>query len=145
MVTFNWITDLDAAISEGFVLGLFREKNGGLSVAYCSLDPVKKIWINGYDSEPLSNPPIAWVSDTALIPKNSKHKEVTFDWNFDMEAGKNEGILLLAGTNSDGTHGIGYGYWDPVYNAWVSGYTHEPTPDFTPEAWVRDGALSPYN
>lgn len=144
MITFDWITDLDAAISEGSVLGLFKEKSGEFSVAYCNLlDPVRKIWVN--DSGPLSEPPIAWVSDTALIPKNSKHKEVTFDWNFDMEEGKNAGIVLLAGTNSDGSHGIGYGYWDPVDNAWCSGYTQEPTPAFIPEAWVRDGALSPYN
>lgn len=148
MVTFNWITDLDAAITEGFVLGLFKEKSGGLSVAYCSLDPVRKIWINGYDSRPLSEPPIAWVSDTALIPKpdkNSKHKEVTFDWNFDMEAGKDAGIVLVAGTNDDGSHGIGYGYWDSADNAWCSGYTQEPTPAFTPEAWIKDSVLSPYN
>ena len=144
MITFDWITDLDAAVSEDFVLGLFKEKSGKFSVAYCSLlDPARKIWVN--DSGPLSEPPIAWVSDTALIPKNSKHKEVTFDWNFDMEAGKNEGIVLLAGTNSDGSHGIGYGYWDPVDNAWCSGYSQEPTPAFTPEAWVRDSALTPYN
>lgn len=67
-VTFDWNTNLDAAITEGFVLGLFREKSGGLSVGYCSLDPVRKIWINDFDSRPLSNPPIAWVSDIALIP-----------------------------------------------------------------------------
>ena len=68
-------------------------------------------------------------------------KTVTVTWNFDLEAGKDKGIVLLLGVNNDGTKGIGYGWWDN--NTWNSESTLEPISDFTPKAWMIDADLIP--
>lgn len=68
-------------------------------------------------------------------------KTITATWNFDLEAGKNEGIVFLVGINSDGSKGIGYGFWDN--NTWNSATTLEPMPNFTPKAWLKDTTLIP--
>ena len=73
------------------------------------------------------------------------HKSVTFEWNFNMEEAKNAGVVLVAGTNSDGSPGIGYAFWDPVDNAWCSGYSEKPMLSYTPQAWIDDEVLSPFN
>lgn len=70
-------------------------------------------------------------------------KTVNAIWNFDLEAGKDKGILLLAGFNSDGSKGIGYGYWDNIEGAWESAETNEPMPNFTPKAWLHDATIIP--
>ena len=70
-------------------------------------------------------------------------KTVTATWNFDLEAGKDKGIVLLLGVNNDGSKGIGYGLWDDHEKAWVSGSTLEPMPNFTPKAWMIDADLIP--
>ena len=41
-------------------------------------------------------------------------KTVAATCNFDLESGKDKGIVLLLGINSDGTKGIGYGLWDNI-------------------------------
>lgn len=68
-------------------------------------------------------------------------KTVTATWNFDLEAGKDKGIVLLLGVNNGGTKGIGYGFWDN--NTWNSAATFEPMPNFTPKAWMIDADLIP--
>ena len=70
-------------------------------------------------------------------------KTVTATWNFDLDAGKDKGFVLLVGFNSDGSKGIGYGLWDDHENAWLSGSTLEPMPNFTPKAWMKDVTLIP--
>lgn len=66
-------------------------------------------------------------------------------WNYDLEAGKEQGVVLLVGFNSDGSKGIGYGLWDDKDNAWWSFDTLQPMPNFTPKAWLKDGTLIPKN
>lgn len=70
-------------------------------------------------------------------------KTVTATWNFDLEAGKNKGIVLLVGINNDGTKGIGYGLWDDKDNVWWSAETLEQMPNFTPKAWMVDTDIIP--
>lgn len=70
-------------------------------------------------------------------------KTVTATWNFDLESGKDKGIVLLAGINNDGTKGIGYGLWDDHEKVWLSDATLEPMPNFTPKAWMIDTGLIP--
>ena len=70
-------------------------------------------------------------------------KTVTATWNFDLEAGKDKGIVLLVGINNDGTKGIGYGLWDNIDKVWLSDATLEPMPNFTPKAWMVDADLIP--
>ena len=70
-------------------------------------------------------------------------KTVTATWNFDLEAGKDKGIVLLVGINNDGTKGIGYGLWDNIDKVWLSDATLEPMPNFTPKAWMVDTGLIP--
>ena len=70
-------------------------------------------------------------------------KTVTANWNFDLEAGKDKGIVLLVGINNDGTKGIGYGLWDDHEKVWLSDATLEPMPNFTPKAWMIDTGLIP--
>ena len=70
-------------------------------------------------------------------------KTITATWNFDLEAGKNKGIVLLLGINNDGTKGIGYGLWDNIDKVWNSAATLEPMPNFTPKAWMIDTDLIP--
>ena len=50
-------------------------------------------------------------------------KTITATWNFDLEAGKDKGIVLLLGINNDGTKGIGYGLWDNIDKVWNSAAT----------------------
>ena len=68
-------------------------------------------------------------------------KTVTATWNFDLESGKDKGIVLLLGVNSDGSKAIGYGFWDN--NTWNSATTLGPMPNFTPKAWIIDTDLIP--
>ena len=70
-------------------------------------------------------------------------KVVTATWNFDLEAGKDKGIVLLLGVNNGGTKGIGYGLWDDHEKVWLSDATLEPISDFTPKAWMIDTDLIP--
>ena len=70
-------------------------------------------------------------------------KTVTATWNFDLESGKDKGIVLLVGINNDGTKGIGYGLWDDHEKVWLSDATLEPMPNFTPKAWMIDTGLIP--
>ena len=70
-------------------------------------------------------------------------KTVTATWNFDLESGKDKGIVLLVGINNDGTKGIGYGLWDNIDKVWNSVATLEPMPNFTPKAWMIDTDLIP--
>ena len=70
-------------------------------------------------------------------------KTVTATWNFDLESGKDKGIVLLVGINNDGTKGIGYGLWDDHEKVWLSDATLEPMPNFTPKAWMIDTDLIP--
>lgn len=70
-------------------------------------------------------------------------KTITATWNFDLEAGKDKGIVLLVGINNDGTKGIGYGLWDNIDKVWNSVATLEPMPNFTPKAWMIDTDLIP--
>ena len=70
-------------------------------------------------------------------------KAVTATWNFDLESGKDKGIVLLVGINNDGTKGIGYGLWDDHEKVWLSDATLEPMPNFTPKAWMIDTGLIP--
>lgn len=70
-------------------------------------------------------------------------KTVTATWNFDLEAGKDKGIVLLVGINNDGTKGIGYGLWDDHEKVWLSDATLEPMQNFTPKAWMIDTGLIP--
>ena len=76
-----------------------------------------------------------------IIQSAGMTKTVTATWNFDLEAGKDRGIVLLLGINSDGTKGIGYGFWDN--GAWNSEATLKPMPNFTPKAWMIDTDLIP--
>ena len=48
-------------------------------------------------------------------------KTVTATWNFDLEAGKDKGIVLLLGINSDGTKAVGYGLKVLI---WLKHYKH---------------------
>lgn len=73
----------------------------------------------------------------------AKTVTVAATWNFDLEAGKDQGIVLLVGFNSDGSKGIGYGLWDDKDNAWWSAETLEQMPNFTPKAWLKDANLIP--
>ena len=68
-------------------------------------------------------------------------KTVTATWNFDLDAGKDKGFVLLLGINSDGSKAVGYGFWDN--NAWNSESTLEPMPNFTPKAWMVDTDIIP--
>lgn len=68
-------------------------------------------------------------------------KTVTAEWNFDLEEGKKQGIVLVIGKNSDGSRGIGYALWDEEDNAWESDVTLQPMPNFTVIAWMRDTSL----
>lgn len=70
-------------------------------------------------------------------------KTVTATWNFNLEEGKDKGIVLLVGINNDGTKGIGYGLWDDHEKVWLSDATLEPMPNFTPKAWIIDAGLIP--
>ena len=70
-------------------------------------------------------------------------KTVEAVWNFDMDAGKKAGIVLLTGVNLDGSQGIGYGIWDDEENAWCNEITFEPMPNFTPKAWLKDFTIMP--
>lgn len=68
-------------------------------------------------------------------------KTVIAEWNFDLEEGKKQGIVLVIGKNSDGSRGVGYATWDLVDNVWVSPETMEPMPNFTVKAWMKDTSL----
>ena len=68
-------------------------------------------------------------------------KTVAATWNFDLDAGKDKGFVLLLGINSDGSKAVGYGFWDN--NTWNSESTLEPMPNFTPVAWMIDTDLIP--
>lgn len=68
-------------------------------------------------------------------------KTVTAEWNFDLEEGKKQGIVLVLGKNSDGSRGIGYALWDEQDNAWESDDTLQPMPNFTVIAWMKDTSL----
>ena len=70
-------------------------------------------------------------------------KTVTATWNFDLEAGHDEGIVLLVGFNSDGSKAVGYGLWDNVDKVWLSADTLKPMPNFIPKGWMRDTDLIP--
>ena len=70
-------------------------------------------------------------------------KTVTATWNFDLEAGKDKGIVLLLGINNDGTKGIGYGLWDNIDKVWYFAATLRPMSNFTPKAWMIDTDLIP--
>ncbi len=68
-------------------------------------------------------------------------KTVTAEWNFDLEEGKKQGIVLVIGKNSDGSRGIGYALWDDEDNAWESDVTLQPMPNFTVIGWMKDTSL----
>lgn len=68
-------------------------------------------------------------------------KTVTAEWNFDLEEGKKQGIVLVIGKNADGSRGIGYALWDEEDNAWESDATLQPMPNFTVIAWMKDTSL----
>ena len=68
-------------------------------------------------------------------------KTITAEWNFDLEEGKKQGIVLTIGKNSDGSTGIGYSLWDIADNVWVNPDTMEPMPNFTVKAWMKDTSL----
>ena len=68
-------------------------------------------------------------------------KTITAEWNFDLEEGKKQGIVLVIGKNSDGSRGIGYALWDDEDNAWESDVTLQPMPNFTVIAWMKDTSL----
>lgn len=70
-------------------------------------------------------------------------KTVTATWNFDLDAGKDKGIVLLVGFNSDGSKAVGYGLWDDQDKVWLSDATLKPMPNFTPKAWMIDTDLIP--
>ena len=70
-------------------------------------------------------------------------KTVTATCNFDLEAGKDKGIVLLLGVNNDGTKGFGYGLLDNIDKVWNSAAILEPMPNFTPKAWMIDTDLIP--
>ena len=70
-------------------------------------------------------------------------KAVTATWNFDLEAGKDKGIVLLLGINSDGSKAVGYGIWDNRGKVWSSESNLGPMPNFTPKAWMIDTDLIP--
>ena len=70
-------------------------------------------------------------------------KAVTATWNFDLEAGKDKGIVLLLGINSDGSKAVGYGIWDNRGKVWLSESNLKPMPNFTPKAWMIDTDLIP--
>lgn len=72
-------------------------------------------------------------------------KAVTVEWNFDLEEGKNQGIVLVLGRNSDNSIGVGYALWDSEENAWLSDVTLRPMPNFTVDAWMKDYTLIPEN
>ena len=61
-------------------------------------------------------------------------KTVTATWNFDLEAGKDKGIVLLLGINNDGTKGIGYCLWDNIDKVSNSAATLEQMPNVPPKA-----------
>lgn len=68
-------------------------------------------------------------------------KTVTAEWNFDLEEGKKQGIVLVLGKNADGSKGTGYALWDEHDSAWLSDATLQSMPNFTVKAWMKDTSL----